>query len=237
MSKEIIQAMSNPELRTMLFGEPGQGNFPVELQLSCLGLSIEELQRLRGKRVLDIGCGKGELVYFLNDVGIDAEGIDSRAPEDRVFIRQKVTGIAPMPGSIPRDNSSYDLVIAHSNPILEYAFTSYKDIIRAGKARGVGFGSDVDVDLREASVNGTFFMLEALRVMTPRGRFVCYPGLNKLEETLGYTLNREGFVYEHKPVGVYGDFWKAHEKDFQEAFGFENNNTSFMQHRTEIRRK
>jgi SAM-dependent methyltransferase len=64
------------------------------------------------KRVLDVGCGPGFLMYFLHELGVEADGIDfsPQSPElapDEVSARIKLGSVAEQ--HVPE--SSYDLVI------------------------------------------------------------------------------------------------------------------------------
>ena len=44
--------------------------------------SLAHLQLHRGMRLLDVGCGRGEALYLLREVGFRAEGIDPYLPEE-----------------------------------------------------------------------------------------------------------------------------------------------------------
>ncbi len=48
-----------------------------------------------GTRILDVGCGDGGLVHRLAAHGLDAFGVDPRAPADRRLIRERVEQAAP----------------------------------------------------------------------------------------------------------------------------------------------
>ena len=65
-----------------------------------------------GSRVLDVGCGGGELLAFLAAMGADAQGID---PADDMRALAAARGLAVTPGeaeSIPHPDDSFDLVTA-----------------------------------------------------------------------------------------------------------------------------
>lgn len=55
---------------------PVCAQYSPEVQLQVLGLAVAEL----ADPVLDLWCGDGHLVYFLRQLGFDAEGVDRVAP-------------------------------------------------------------------------------------------------------------------------------------------------------------
>jgi len=183
MSGEVFDFLRDDEVRREIFGDTRDVLHPLEENLLFLGLDAA-LKDLDGKRVLDIGCGReARLVYYMRRKGVDAEGIDSEVEARESFlIARKITSIAPGKGAIPRQDDSYDLVVACSNPVLDQAFTSFRELNkrRALKESLCDF-EEVDRLYRENAIYATFIILEALRVLRKKGRFVCYPSLDKID--------------------------------------------------------
>ncbi len=87
--------------------------------------AISELARLENPprvRVLDFGCGSGELVQHLVELGYDAHGCDIvPAPEAPTVApaRQRLKEINRAPYRFPFDDESFDVVVSTS--VLEHA--------------------------------------------------------------------------------------------------------------------
>jgi SAM-dependent methyltransferase len=83
---------------------------------------LARLARTGNVRVLDFGCGAGELVGHLLALGYDAHGCDivpaSDAP-DIVAAPQRFKQIARAPYRLPYDDASFDVVLSTS--VLEHA--------------------------------------------------------------------------------------------------------------------
>lgn len=105
--------------------------------LAQLGYYLEKSR----SRVLDFGCGRGELVYEYRDAGFDAYGVDIassaqlRAPEDAQYFR-----VSPSVGTrlgdhtidagtyrIPFDDASFDLLVSSS--VMEHVM-DYEPVLR-----------------------------------------------------------------------------------------------------------
>jgi 2-polyprenyl-3-methyl-5-hydroxy-6-metoxy-1,4-benzoquinol methylase len=66
-------------------------------------------------RILDIGCGFGMVIYFMNDFGLKAEGLEQSV--DAVEYAQKKLGLKVHPGSI----FSHDLLSGHYDVVFSTA--------------------------------------------------------------------------------------------------------------------
>jgi SAM-dependent methyltransferase len=118
-----------------LVGPPGAPHDPVELTQQSAGRARQVTKHvpLEGKRVLEIGCGRGYFVRLLNDeYGCDATGLDVVSyPEwagDRRFIQ---ADIADPPGT-----GRYDVIISHA--VWEHVERPYTALVNQRKmlARG-----------------------------------------------------------------------------------------------------
>jgi 2-polyprenyl-3-methyl-5-hydroxy-6-metoxy-1,4-benzoquinol methylase len=98
-----------------------EGNsYAIENRRDIEGRNPELIKKVfNPKKVLDMGCGPGALMYFLHEIGVDCDGIDASpfiknmAPEE---IRNKIS-IALATNTF-KSNDSYDLVI--SREVLEH---------------------------------------------------------------------------------------------------------------------
>jgi len=204
-----MRLLSDPDARKLLLGKPGTINLPVDFQLGMMGVSGQDLDGLRGKKALDLGCGNGKLVRYLSDRGISAEGLAPDAPMEGPYMRQKVSSVHPLAGCIPRDDESYDVVFANSFPPFSMAFCSYRDASVAGsidsRTAFLGAGIDkVEGELRDYGVSGHLAMIEALRVTKQGGRVVCSPMLDLLEGKMAFEFSQGNYRVEHpvSPLGI-----------------------------------
>lgn len=170
---------------------------PVEFQLALLGLNEETIKNLQGKTGLDIACGNGSLVEDLIDKGILFEGIDLQAPEKPYFIRQNITNVSPLIGSIPRDDDSYDIVTAFQCWDLNRGFTMPGVFRTAVETEGEGANDD-RYTARYQHAQSTVY--EATRVAKPGCKVVAYPALTRLEETIGPLLRMQGISFHTEPI-------------------------------------
>lgn len=174
---------------------------PVVFQRNLLGLDDVILSNLTegNSKGIDIGCGNGSLVLSLRDLGFDIEGIDIKAPEKTYFIRQLIYGMKPMAGAIPRDDNSYDLVLAFQNNVLNRGFT-IGGIIRDPSQWG-GNRGDIDDHTRRLTY-AQYIIYEGTRILKPGKRFVAYPQLRRLEDVMGLMLRMQGISFRHEEVDI-----------------------------------
>jgi cytidyltransferase-like protein len=91
----------------------GGNSYTLETRRNIEGRNPELIKEVfRPKRVLDIGCGPGALMYLLNELGVAADGIDF-SPRSRALAPREVRDriiIGSVTEQLVPDNS-YDLVI------------------------------------------------------------------------------------------------------------------------------
>jgi 2-polyprenyl-3-methyl-5-hydroxy-6-metoxy-1,4-benzoquinol methylase len=100
------------------------------LQAAILAETIGDLRQ--NSRVLDIGCGNGDVVQGWLDLGFDAAGCDFRfKPGARVESLRQAGGIsliAPEPYRLPYDDASFDIVV--TNQVMEHVGTTRQHLWR-----------------------------------------------------------------------------------------------------------
>jgi len=98
-----------------------EGNsYAIETRRSIEGRNPELIKEVfQAKKVLDMGCGPGALMYFLHELGVECDGVDA-SPHIRDMappeVRDRIT-VASATDSGKPDNA-YDLVI--SREVLEH---------------------------------------------------------------------------------------------------------------------
>lgn len=198
MNRECFYSLiEDPAGRDFIFGTPKTKQLPIKWQLARLGLGEDKLWDLRRKKLLDFGCGNGELVKFLVNEGIYAEGIDPGAPEGEMFMQQKVEASYPGKGSIPRENESYDTIVCNSNNILCLAFSNHRKAFermnRSLDNSGRRPSQDISKRIKSIEKEGEIIMLEVLRALKRGGEFICSPYLDTLKDKMGYEISGEKY--------------------------------------------
>lgn len=173
----------------------GEYNYNSELQLLELGLEEADIQEMIGRKVLDLGCGLGNLTEFLRQRGIDAEGIDAEAPSKSYFMRRKIG--SKTEGTIPREECYYDLILAHGFTPLGLAFSS----------AGGGY-QDFPIVKQE----GEAVLSEALRVLKKGGRMIAVPQLDLLDVNRLTSIRTGNYRIKKRDVW----FWQESERDLDE---------------------
>jgi SAM-dependent methyltransferase len=196
-----------------IFGMQEEPEYPYDWQIKMLGLDEKRLNQLKGGNILDIGCGReANLVYHLRRRGVNAEGIDSRAPSGDGFLRQHITNVYPGEGSIMRGNEEYDAVFANSMDALTHAFSDQEEASRKViSMNGVVGLLRFEAQLKKTKNYAPAVILEILRVLKPGGYFISSPDLNKLEDRMGKELR--GCRIEREPVGFVLELEKMIQDD------------------------
>jgi SAM-dependent methyltransferase len=187
---------------------PGENNFAVETQIKGLGLTEDFTRALKGRKVLDIGCGRNaDLVELLISCNILAEGIDPLLEREASYLmKRKITGIHPMQGALPRPSSYYDVVFAHSSPPLISAFAT---LGRVAEEQARKYGSKEDQELlSRRTVEGGLILEEAIRVLRPGGLMVTFPKMDRLT-CQALTLGASDYTIREESC--------SHLRDFNEA--------------------
>ncbi|HLC54771.1 MAG TPA: hypothetical protein VJK07_04075 [Candidatus Nanoarchaeia archaeon] len=170
---------------------------PVLHQLSLLGIDSRIVATLIGRKTLDVGCGSGLLVNELRLLGIEAYGIDIRAPDKTYFMRQNVT---PDKG-IPAPGEHYHLITSFQNVALndglgplqnptEIPFFSYEGVSPRQLRKYQ------EEKAREAKS----IVSEIGRVLSSEGRAIIYPPLPNVEKYASHTLRESGLEVRHEPI-------------------------------------
>ena len=220
--------LSSESVRNQLYGRPGTVQFDLEWQLKQLG--INNVKKLAGLKVLDIGCGIGTLVNFLAGKGVDAQGIDEAAPEGERFIRQNVTELYPTEGCIPRETERYDIVYINSLNPLTIGFSTHRHADR--KKLLLQHGDTAEnrrmIDQGEENMYniGTKIISEGLRVIKKGGQLVTSPYLDEIEEC---PVDWDGYRIEKQPMKWIQKFRRRTRgrnsviKEIMATFGYDTN--------------
>lgn len=144
---------------------------PVPHQIALLGLDPAQMQ---GERLVDLACGNGALVHWLREHGIDAHGIDVRAPSGPYFTQRMITGRGQQYG-IPVRTSTLHYVTSFQNIVLNNAFRLNREMwVRDHKGFGLAIAERLyDQYLEEADA----MIAEIGRVLIPGGQGRIYPPL------------------------------------------------------------
>ncbi len=174
---------------------PAVRDVPLEHQVSLLGLNSGALKALKGKIVLDLACGCGSLVNYLRENGVNAQGLDPRAPEADHFMRCSVLGLGDR--GIPVGDCSYDAVFSFQNVPLNTAFGSAGDY---WLERNASFGEAATRQFSQRCGEAHYMISEIGRVLRPGCKATIYPFLYKLKSNASLTLRAEGLQYAESKV-------------------------------------
>jgi hypothetical protein len=162
-------------------------NFRADAQITNLGLT-KILAGHTKYQVLDFGCGENAyLTKYLEERGFSVDGIDSeiRSPIKNL-IKQKVTEIWPNNGCIPKDNETYDLVLAHQNFGFNETFTG----LRNTQFLKCNIGESYQEEIIQRERVAKNCLLELCRVCKTSGAIVVYPEMDLLKPVFGADLKR-----------------------------------------------
>jgi|SRR3989344_479994 len=144
---------------------------PIAHSIKLLGLH-NLLPRMQGKKLCDIGCGTGLLVEHLRVCGVDAYGIDARAPPKPYFTGRMVTGPRRIRG-IPVPAESFDYLTSFQNISLNTLFRfDRQEFIN----NHLDFGRAIAEGYYEAQCYEAIAMIsEIVRTLRPGGSAFIYP--------------------------------------------------------------
>ena len=176
----------------------GNSKYDAGIQIRNLGLA-RALSGTSNTRILDVGCGEeGQLVKTLLAMGFDAEGIDKEAEHRPFLLKQNITNIHPWRGKVPREDSSYDLLVSHHNPLLNEQYSCFGEtyfLERIRKNRN-------DEENRTIPIEARAILEESLRLMKPDGKMIVYPGIDTIEEKEHGLLEDYDVRVVHQPLEV-----------------------------------
>ena len=144
-------------------------NYQVKYYRKILNRIREEVDITQYKRVLDLGCGTGALLYVLQDLGIEVVGVDSSSgmlkQAGRKLEGTEVELIKISPSErLPFDDDSFDLVI--SSYVLHGLKPKereklYKELCRVSKGKIIfhdyNENRSLVTDIAEFLENGDYF--------------------------------------------------------------------------------
>lgn len=168
---------------------------PVEHQVALLGLDPAQMQ---GEYLFDLACGTGMLVQWLRERGVNAYGIDSRAPAGTYFTQRMVTGTGRARG-LPVARGSFHYVTSFQN-------LAFNDVFRMGREMWVdehnAFGLDIAEQLYAQYVGEANAMISEIgRVLLPHGQARIYPALFDTMLPAREELRaRHGLILGYEPV-------------------------------------
>jgi hypothetical protein len=186
MDEEASERSIGNILTNLAAWQDGLTNSDVEFQVTTLGLKPADILGLEGQKVLDIGCGRDSvLVYWLRELGVDAEGIDPIVSGGIPFLMQQAVNGFSAEGRIPRADGHYKLVVAH-----------LPTSINRGLSRIITINPNPPTD---EILRGTSVVLECARVLAQDGRFVCWPGIGRTDY-LDTFLRADGYVHRRETL-------------------------------------
>lgn len=162
----MASAIASVEERLDMFGQ-----YPLDVVLDNLALDIPAMN---GSRVLDLGCGAtANLVRYLREKGVDAEGLDSEFDDNVVHGHRKIPYLMRAEASaIPRPDEHYSAVISHYAAFIpgtvRYASKFAREIERRIPLK------ERTTDVQEFQAQERILQ-EALRVLNEGGKLIITP--------------------------------------------------------------
>jgi 2-polyprenyl-3-methyl-5-hydroxy-6-metoxy-1,4-benzoquinol methylase len=169
----------------------GEDDAHMRRSVSAILQSLQDaLGTVRGKRILDVGCGGGSLVHALCDTGASARGIDSSSEAIRICRERSIPAIAGDLSSSELDGVRFDAITAIE--VIEHvtsptAFLErIRDLLEPGGIAFIGTGNWELV----RRVRGTpyimpeghlyYFTPQTLRAYFAKVGFAEAPGVHRL---------------------------------------------------------
>jgi SAM-dependent methyltransferase len=166
---------------------------PIKFQLSLLGLDTQLLRSLKGKAVLDVACGNGELVKHLRSQDIAAEGMDKNAPTEPYFINKNIVNMG-VEGGIPRPDNTYELTLSFQNGTLNAAFAIHK--IGSNTLKLLEIDTNFDAE-RYFQAQSTIH--EMIRTTKSGSKIIIFPDL-PIKEVMSLSLAGCNVTFCNEPV-------------------------------------
>lgn len=138
--------------------------------LSFLGLTLDEL---RGKRVLDVGCGKdARLVEYLRGRSINAEGIDLDLTRTTDYLMK-----GDASADIRREARYYDLALSHMSmfQVGNHTTTDLTSRLLREQDNDEKVNTAIRTILSNAMEELSDVVENTFQVLVPGGRFFIYP--------------------------------------------------------------
>lgn len=175
-----------------------------------------------GARVLDIGCGEGELMAVLRDAGCDARGMEI----DPVLVERCVArGLSVVQGDADRDLADYP------DKAFDYAILSQTlqtaarpdrlldELLRVGRQAFVSFPNFAHWRMRAALVlTGRMPVTRTLPVSwyaTQNIHHVTIADFRELLAEMGVRCERSWFFSGDRALGAAGANWRAEHAVFE----------------------
>jgi len=188
-----------------------------------LAVIAEKIGKHTGSRVLDVGCGDGALMAFLQDrSGVDARGIEI----DGECVEKCVSrGLSVVQGDADRDLTFYPdgafdyAVLSQTLQTAERPDRILKELLRVGNQAFVSFPNFAHWRMRAALlVNGRMPVTRHLPVTwyeTQNIHHVTVKDFRELAVALGIRIISESFFASDRPIGSAGANWRAEYAVFQ----------------------
>lgn len=188
-----------------------------------LAVIAEMIGRDAGSRVLDVGCGDGALMAFLQEnSGVDARGIEI----DGECVEKCVSrGLSVVQGDADRDlgfypDGAFDYsVLSQTLQTAERPDRILKELLRVGNQAFVSFPNFAHWRMRAALLlNGRMPVTRHLPVTwyeTQNIHHATVTDFRELAAALGITIISESFFAGDRPIGSAGANWRAEYAVFQ----------------------
>lgn len=159
---------------------------PVPFQVAILGLSERNRLPVRGKRLLDIACGKGELVEWARGEGVEAYGIDKRAPSQPYFTSRNITSVGRSQG-IDAEDAFFDVIVSFQNICLNHAYSPDRETMHFTDPENIRISN-------QAQEQAAYMISEIGRTLKRGGSAVIFPYIPLLERYAAHILRMEGLT-------------------------------------------
>lgn len=204
--------------------EAKKTQYPIDFIILNLGLKVDEL---RGKRVIDIGCGRdANLVRYLRGKGVEAEGIDVELREENKYIEQVKAS------RMRKRANRYDMAVSHNAHFKDGMLSDlYAVTILAGREAAKAQYERNEVELVR-------IIDQTIKALKPGCSFVIWPApLQLLYQINGYLGNKGVSIgNEEIPSGRrynssdpnFGGIARLFGNEYIEVLNFENTHRTIL---------